>query len=60
MAAHDALRGFLAIGFFLLMTGACTALLLPPESGEFVVSVCGSMIGMVLIIGAVVMWRLVK
>jgi hypothetical protein len=57
---RDGLRGFLQLGFFIFAAGLCSALAQPRESGEFVISVCSSAIGVVLIFGAVVLWRLMK
>jgi hypothetical protein len=58
--AREALRGFLQVGFFIAVTGACSALLLPPESGEFVLSVCASGVGIALVAGSIAIWRLMR
>ena len=57
---RDALRGFLQIGCFIFAMGLCSALAQPRESGEFVVSICSSGIGLLLIAGAVLVMRLTK
>lgn len=54
------LRGFLQIGFFILVMGVLLALLSPRDSGEFVVSVCSSGIGLALVVGSVLVARLFK
>lgn len=58
--AHESLRGFLQIGFFVLIMSIFTALALPSDSGEFVVSICGIGLGVVLVIGSLVLWRVMK
>ncbi|MDX2160813.1 MAG: hypothetical protein SF162_05760 [bacterium] len=45
----DALRGAFRIAIFLAVCGFGLAALQPPQSGEFVVSVCSGLIGMVMI-----------
>jgi uncharacterized membrane protein len=57
---HDALRGFLQLGFFIFAAGLCSAVLQPRESGEFVISICSSSIGLILIVGSVILWRFMK
>lgn len=57
---REALEGFLRIGVFIAGAGICSALMLPRDSGEFVVSVCSSMIGLLLIAGVVVAFRMAK
>ncbi len=57
---HDALRGFLQIGCFIFAVGLCSALAQPRESGEFVISICSSGIGLLLIVGAALVMRLTK
>jgi hypothetical protein len=58
--AHESLRGFLQIGFFVLIMSIFTAFALPSDSGEFVISICGAALGLVLIIGSLVLWRVIK
>lgn len=58
--ARESLRGFLQLGFFIMVTGLCSAWLLPSDSGEFVISVCASGMGLALVAGAVVVWRLMR
>lgn len=58
--ARESLRGFLQLGFFLLVAGGITAVLLPPDSGEFVLSVCSSGIGLALVVGAILAYRLLQ
>jgi hypothetical protein len=57
---RDALRGFLQIGIFVFAAGICSALAQPRESGEFVISICSSVIGLVFIVGIIVISRLMK
>lgn len=57
---RDALRAFLQIGFFILIGGLFSAVLQPGDSGEFVISICASGIGLLLIVGAVLVWRLMR
>jgi len=56
----NALRGFLQLGFFIAVTGFCSAWFLPRDSGEFVVSICAGGIGLTLIIGIVILGRLIR
>jgi hypothetical protein len=58
--AREALRGFLQLGVFITLTGLCSAWLLPKDTGEFGISLCASGIGLVLVIAALVAWRLLK
>ncbi len=58
MMNNDALRGFFQIGCFIFAAGLCSALVQPGDSGEFVVSICSSALGLLLIIGAVLVMRL--
>jgi hypothetical protein len=58
--ARDALRGFLQLGFFIAAAGLCAVIAAPRDSGEFVISVCSTIIGLLLIVGVVVLWRLMK
>lgn len=58
--ARESLQGFLQIGFFLAFGGICSALAVPKDSGEFVVSLCSSFIGLIMIIAVVGFWRLLK
>jgi hypothetical protein len=58
--ARDSLRGFLQLGFFITFAGFCGALYAPSDSGEFVVSVCSSAIGLTLIVGSIAVWRLLR
>lgn len=55
---HEILKGFLRIGFFI---GGCSFLLIfvqPPNSPEFVLSICSTLIGLTLILGVVVLMRI--
>lgn len=56
----DALRGFLQIGFFVGVGGLVLAFLQPPDSAEFVVSVCSAGIGLALVVGVVIVSRLFR
>lgn len=58
--ARESLRGFLQLGFFIMVTGLCSALMLPPDSGEFVISVCASGMGGALVAGSIIVWRLMR
>jgi len=51
---HKMLRGFLQIGIFVGGGGFLLALAPPPDSPEFVVSVCSGVIGLTLVIAAIV------
>jgi CHASE2 domain-containing sensor protein len=46
---QDALRGFLQVAFFLGGCGLVSALLVPRESAEFVLSVCSALMGFALL-----------
>lgn len=54
------LRGFLQIGFFVGGGGFLLALYHPSDSPEFVVSVISGIIGVILIIGAIIVSRLLQ
>jgi preprotein translocase subunit Sss1 len=56
----ETLRAFLRAGIFVLGAGLFTALLNRPDSPEFVVSVCSSLIGAALIGGVLLMLRLTR
>ncbi|PJF23143.1 MAG: hypothetical protein CUN56_02460 [Phototrophicales bacterium] len=58
--ARESLRGFLQIAFFLVLAGICSALAVPKDSPEFVVSVCSSVIGILLLVAVVGFWRILK
>lgn len=58
--ARDSLRGFFQLGFFIGVGGLCSAYYAEPDSGEFVISICSSVIGLVLIGGAALTWRLLR
>lgn len=54
---HKLLQGFIRIGVFV---GGCSLLLIPfypPDSAEFVISMCSTGIGLALIILAVIAMR---
>lgn len=55
--SRDLIRGFLQIGIFVGVGGFLSAYFQPRDSGEFVVSVCSGMIGLILIIGVVLVSR---
>ncbi|TVR24492.1 MAG: hypothetical protein EA396_00770 [Anaerolineaceae bacterium] len=57
---RESLKGFLQIGFFIMVAGLCSALLVPRDSGEFVISVCSSVIGLTLVVGVVTIFRLMR
>lgn len=57
--AGDALRGFLQLGFFV---GGCGFLMLfiqPPQSPEFVLSLCSTAMGFVIVAAVVVLQKYV-
>ena len=56
----EAIRGFLQIGVFVGAGGWLLALMLPPDSPEFVVSVCSGIIGTILIVAAIVLARVMR
>ncbi len=58
--ARDSLHGFLQLGFFILGAGLCSALFQPSDSGEFVVSLCSAGLGLALVAGVVVLWRVMR
>lgn len=55
--AADALRGFLGLGFLVGGCGLIMALGQPPDSPQFVLSVCSAALGIALIIGVIVVAR---
>lgn len=57
---RDALRGFLQIGIFVGVGGLLLAFVQPPDSPEFVVSVCGAVMGLLLVVGVVVATRFMR
>ncbi|MGJ3239038.1 MAG: hypothetical protein ACFE0Q_10075 [Anaerolineae bacterium] len=57
---RESLRGFMAIGFFVGGGGFLMALLLPPDSGEFVVSLCSGGVGLTLIVLILLVHRLMQ
>ena len=48
MGRDGALQGFFRIGVFIASCGLVMAFLQPRDSGEFVISVCSSLIGLVM------------
>jgi hypothetical protein len=56
---RDVLKGFARIGFFVGGGGLILLFLEPPNSPQWVVSLCSSILGGVLIIGVVLLsrWR---
>jgi|GEM_PF-979103 hypothetical protein len=54
---RDALQGFLRLGAWLTVCGGLMALLLPRDSGEFVLSVCSAMMGIALLVGTSLLIR---
>ena len=54
---RDALQGFLRLGMWLTVCGGLLALLLPRDSGEFVLSVCSAGLGIALLLGTMLMIR---
>lgn len=54
---RDAIHGFLQIGVFVGLGGLILAFLQPPESAEFVVSVCSAVIGWVLVLAVILVAR---
>lgn len=54
----DALHGFLRIGMFLSLCGFLLMLVEPRNSPEFMLSLCGTLIGGALMLGVVVVMRL--
>lgn len=58
--ARDSLRGFLQLGFFITVAGLCAAVYAPNESGEYVISLCSSGIGLALIGGSILLGRLMR
>ncbi|MFW5708855.1 MAG: hypothetical protein ACOCX5_01410 [Chloroflexota bacterium] len=58
--ARDSLRGFLQLGFFIVVAGICSLLAAQPGSGEFIISICVTIMGLMLIGGSVLVWRLLQ
>jgi preprotein translocase subunit Sss1 len=56
----ETLRAFLRAGIFVLGAGLFTTLLNRPDSPEFVVSVCSTLIGAALIGGVVILLRVTR
>lgn len=55
--AADALRGFLQLGFFVGGCGFIMAFLQPPQSAEFIVSLCSAAMGLVVVLGVILLRR---
>ncbi len=53
-------RAFLRAGIFVLGAGLFTTLLNRPDSPEFVISVCSTLIGAALIGGVIMLLRLTR
>ena len=58
MIDRDVLTGFLRLGIFIGGCGLLMVFLQPPGSAEFVLSVCSTLLGCVLIGGVVLLTRL--
>lgn len=56
----EILKGFLRIGIFIGLAGIIMAFLQPPDSAEFVLSVCSGIIGLLLVMGVVLVYRLTR
>lgn len=57
---REALRAFLPLGMFLILAGLCSAAFQPPGSIELILSLCSSAMGLALVAGVVIVWRLLK
>jgi hypothetical protein len=57
---RDALRGFLQIGIFVGLGGLLLAFAQPADSPEFVISVCGAIMGLLLIVGTALAARFMR
>lgn len=57
---NEALEGFFRIGVFIGGFGFVLIFLQPPNSAEFVLSVCSALIGFTLVLAVVVVKRYVK
>jgi hypothetical protein len=55
--ATDALRGFLQLGFFVGGCGFLMAFLQPPQSAEFIVSLCSGAMGLSVVLGVILFRR---
>jgi hypothetical protein len=53
----SALRGFLGLGLFIGVSGLVLAILLPPDSAEYVISVCSAAMGLTLVALVVIVSR---
>jgi hypothetical protein len=58
--AADALRGFLGVGFLVGGCGLIMAFLQPPDSPQFILSLCSAGMGIALVIGVILVTRLLK
>lgn len=58
--ARESLKGFIQIGVFIALGGGCSALAAPRDSGEFVVSICSTAVGLLILLGSVAAFRLLR
>lgn len=56
----EVLKGFLRIGLFVGVCGFVMIFLQPPDSAQFVLSVCSALIGFTLVGGVIAVSRLLK
>jgi hypothetical protein len=54
----EVLRGFMRIGMFIGFCGFVMIFFEPPDSPEFVLSICSALMGGALILGVVIITRL--
>lgn len=60
MSQDSGFAGFLRLGFFIGGCGLVMALLQPPGTAEFVLSVCSALMGAALVAGVVITARLMR
>ena len=56
----EVLKGFLRIGLFVGVCGFAMIFFQPPDSAQFVLSVCSALIGFTLVGGVIAISRLLK
>ena len=56
----EALQGFVRIGFFIGGGGLVLLFLEPPSSPQWVLSLCSTIVGGVLLVGSVLAYRLLS
>ena len=57
---REAVRGLLQIGIMITLLSGCSAVLPPRDSGEFVISVCSTGVGILLLVLILVPYVVVR